>query len=86
MLTPQVVIQPGGAWGLGWGLKLIGDDWLFWQWGDNQGFKHVVVGSHRQGVGIIVLTNGEQGYRVWSQVLQHAPDPDNNIYRWLQIL
>ncbi len=86
MLTPQVVLQPGLAWGLGWGLNQVGDDWLFWQWGDNSGFKHIVAGSRRQGVGVIVLTNGEQGYRVWSQVLQRTLDPQNDILRALESL
>ena len=83
MLTPQVTIESDTAWGLGWGLKQIGAGWVFWQWGDNRGFKHLVAGSQEQGVGLVILTNGENGYQVWSHVLQHTLDPQNRIFTWL---
>jgi CubicO group peptidase (beta-lactamase class C family) len=83
MLTPQVTIQPGTAWGLGWGLQRIEPGWVFWQWGDNTGFKHLVAGSREQGVGLVILTNGENGYQVWRNVLAHTLDPESRIFTWL---
>ncbi|HEY3340801.1 MAG TPA: serine hydrolase domain-containing protein [Anaerolineae bacterium] len=83
ILTPQVSIQPGTAWGLGWGMQQIGAEWVFWQWGDNHGFKHLVAGSREQGVGLVVLTNGENGYRVWKNVLKHTLDSEGRIFTWL---
>jgi len=83
ILTPQVMIQPGTAWGMGWGMERIGEGWVFWQWGDNRGFKHLVAGSREQGVGLVVLTNGENGYQVWNNVLQHTLDPESRIFTWL---
>ena len=65
MLEPQIKITDGMEWGLGWGLATIGKIRYFWQWGDNYGFKHIVVGSVDLGKALLVLTNGENGYQVW---------------------
>jgi CubicO group peptidase (beta-lactamase class C family) len=87
MLSPQTVIEADDTvWGLGWGLKRVDDEWLFWQWGDNRGFKHLAAGSRDRGLGVCVLTNGENGYRVWSQVLERTLDPDNALLHFLEQL
>jgi CubicO group peptidase (beta-lactamase class C family) len=86
MLTPQTTIDGSSAWGLGWGLKRIDADWVFWQWGDNRGFKHLAAGSRQQGKALCVLTNGENGYQVWRRVLQMAFDPAGEIFNWLSAL
>lgn len=79
MLTRQTQIDDNSAWGLGWGLKEIAGDWIFWQWGDNNGFKHLIAGSVNRGQVICVLTNGEKGFEVWNHILTHTLDPQGEI-------
>jgi CubicO group peptidase (beta-lactamase class C family) len=86
MLPWQSPIDAETAWGLGWGLKRISGDLLFWQWGDNDGWKHFAGGSLAQGRGVLVLTNGERGSQVWNEVLHRTLDPNDDIYTWLSAL
>jgi CubicO group peptidase (beta-lactamase class C family) len=83
MLLPQTPIDEATAWGLGWGLKRISGDLIFWQWGDNGGWKHVAAGSVAQGLGLLALTNGERGSLVWNHLLRHTLDPQGEIFAWL---
>ncbi|MFD2082335.1 CubicO group peptidase, beta-lactamase class C family [Actinopolymorpha cephalotaxi] len=67
MLAPHVRLDPPLAWGLGWGLILEGGptkERMFWQWGDNPGYKAFAAGSPAADVGVVVLTNGDQGLDV----------------------
>jgi CubicO group peptidase (beta-lactamase class C family) len=82
MMVPQTMIDAETAWGLGWGLKQIRDERIFWQWGDNTGFKHIAAGSLEQARAVCVLTNGERGYEVWRRVLHLTLDPDGAIFEW----
>jgi hypothetical protein len=86
MLPWQTPIDADTAWGLGWGLKRISGDLVFWQWGDNDGWKHFAGGSPDQGRGVLVLTNGERGFQVWKEVLHRTLDPQDAIFTWLSAL
>ena len=86
MLTPQVSAGPEMAWGLGWGLATMDGQYLAWQWGDNGGYKHIAVLSPALGVGIIVLTNNEQGSQVWKNVLANSLDAQGKLFTWLESL
>jgi CubicO group peptidase (beta-lactamase class C family) len=83
MLSPQVSAGPGMAWGLGWGLAQVGGGTLAWQWGDNGGYKHVAVFSPAIQLGMIVLTNNQQGSQVWKNILANSIDPQGSIFTWL---
>jgi len=80
MMIPQTTVDAETAWGLGWGLKCIRGEWIFWQWGDNTGFKHIAAGSLERARAVCVLTNGERGYEVWRRVLELTLDPDGAIF------
>ena len=72
MLAPQVTL-PGTAqlaWSLGWGIEHRPDGDWFWQWGDNDRFKHFAMGSRRKQRGIVVLTNGRNGAKVHRAVIE----------------
>ena len=86
MLPWQTPIDEQTAWGLGWGLKRISGDLVFWQWGDNGGWKHLAAGSLAQGQAVLVLTNGEHGFQIWKEVLRHCLDPQDTIFEWLSAL
>jgi CubicO group peptidase (beta-lactamase class C family) len=86
LLRWQTPIDADTAWGLGWGLKRISGDLFFWQWGDNDGWKHFAGGSLELGRGVLVLTNGERGAQVWKEVLHRTLDPQDAIFTWLTAL
>ncbi len=72
MLAPQVTL-PGTAqlaWSLGWGIEHRPDGDWFWQWGDNDRFKHFAMGSRRQQRAILVLTNGRNGAKVHRAIIE----------------
>ncbi len=62
--------MPDFAWSLGWGIERRPDGDWFWHWGDNEGFKHFVMGSRRQGRAVLVLTNARRGARVYRAVVE----------------
>ena len=71
MLTPHVQLAGPLAWGLGWGLDdSAAGDRVFWQWGDNDGYKAFAAGSPGGGVGVVVLTNGANGLDVAKPLVQ----------------
>jgi CubicO group peptidase (beta-lactamase class C family) len=86
MLTPQVSAGSQMAWGLGWGLVQIEGQDLAWQWGDNAGYKHLAMISPAKGLGIIVLTNDDQGSQVCKNVFISSLDPYGQIFTWLENL
>ena len=72
MLVPQIEISSKHAWSLGWGIERRPDGDWFWQWGDNKGFKHFVMGSRVQRRAVLVLTNGDKGANVYRSVVEAA--------------
>ena len=64
LLQPQIKIQKNFAWSLVWGIEKHETESYFFQWGDNPGIKHFAASSSTQKIGVIVLTNGQNGLRV----------------------
>lgn len=60
MTTPHN--SPGGnvAWGLGWGL-VKSSPGVMWHWGDNTGFKSLIVVDRTTGDGLAIFTNSDNG-------------------------
>ncbi len=69
MLTRQVRVDDTLSWGLGWGLEHGAGGDALWQWGDNRGFKGFAIGYRDTGLGIVVLTNGDNGLRLCREVV-----------------
>ena len=72
MLRPQIAFCDNAAlgWSLGWGIERREDGDWFWQWGDNQGFKHFVMGSRSRQKAVLVFTNGDRGANVHRAVTE----------------
>jgi CubicO group peptidase (beta-lactamase class C family) len=70
MLESQIEIDKPLAWSLGWGLEKKGDDWFFWQWGDNPGIKHFAAGSRSRKLAVVVFTNGQNGKNVYQPIIE----------------
>ena len=65
MLTPQ----PGG-WGLGFKVSGEGEALSFFHDGSNAGYKATLVGHPETGDGVVILTNGDQGYQLGQEILR----------------
>jgi len=70
MLTPQSRIDQSLGWALGWGTERRDNGTLFWQWGENDGIKTLVVGSRSTGTAVVVLTNGQWGHDVSRPIME----------------
>lgn len=70
MLRPQIQLEPGIAWGLGWGLQQTEDEWAFWHSGDNPGFKNFTLVYPETQMGIVIMTNGDGGANLWEPLLR----------------
>lgn len=64
-------LHPGIRWANGIATECSGDDTNFWQWGDNIGWKAFFVGCVDHGNGAVMLTNSDNGSRVYESVLAH---------------
>ena len=72
----QVRIDERLGWSLGWGTA---DDDLLWQWGYHTAFSAFAALMPARGLGIVVLTNGTHGprlYREWVSAWLEADLPD----------
>ncbi len=62
---PHIAVSSGnqaaGSWGLGWHLK---GDGLFDHGGDNRGFHCHAVASSKSKAGLVIMTNGENGWKI----------------------
>ena len=63
MLRPATHVNDEISWGLGWGLQTSPAGTAFWHWGNNPGTKCFAIGYPREGIGIVVLTNSDNGLR-----------------------
>ena len=89
LFEPQIRIDDELAWGLGWGLEEGGAGRTVWQWGNNPGYKNVVLGQPAGGQGVVVLTNGDRGALVYGALVARLlPGPHPSLDtrhrpRWL---
>ena len=64
MLTPQSPLKRALSHGLGWALEREGDVTSFWHSGFNRGFKDVALADSRGRIGVVLLTNSNEGDRL----------------------
>ena len=64
MLTPVTRVSPVTAFGLGWALEQDPDVTALYHFGGNRGFNTFAVGDPHRRIGIVLLTNSEDGYRL----------------------
>lgn len=65
-------------WGLGPSLMWNGDSLLFRHGGKNAGFTNEMIGFARQGKGVIVMTNADNGGRLMGEVIRSV----SQYYDW----
>lgn len=52
------------SWGLGWAVAQEESDTVFFHWGSNPGYKSLAMGSLQHELGMVVLTNGDNGLEI----------------------
>lgn len=82
MLRPQVELEPAVAWGLGWGLQHTEYGWAFWHTGDNPGFKQFTLAYPQTRSGLVIMTNGDGGTRVWEPLCHLGLGGEYPLFAW----
>lgn len=71
------------SWGLGWGIEEQDGRRYLWQWGDNGGWKNVVIVHPESRSGVVVFTNGDRGMRVVERVARAATGLEHVLFLWI---
>jgi CubicO group peptidase (beta-lactamase class C family)/Flp pilus assembly protein TadD len=84
MLGPQVDVDEGVRWSLGFGLEDSGQGEAFWQWGDYGIFRNYVRAHRERGIGVVYLTNSFNGLSIGPEMMDLVfGDGDDPALRWL---
>ena len=80
MTRPQVEINSALSWGLGWGIQRDEFGQVLWHWGANNSFRNFVVADVAGARAVVVLTNGENGPRVYERVIASVTGRDHPAF------
>lgn len=83
MMTPYSHVNSALSWGLGWGLEEDGGAKCLWQWGDNGGWKNIVIVHPESRSALFVFTNGGNGMRVVERIAKAATGRDHPLFLWV---
>jgi hypothetical protein len=77
-MKPYSHVNSALSWGLGWGIEEEGGPRYLWQWGDNGGWKNIVMVHPESRSALVVFTNGGNGMRVVERVAKAATGRDHS--------
>ncbi|HEY8259428.1 MAG TPA: serine hydrolase domain-containing protein [Gemmatimonadales bacterium] len=80
MTRPQIEINSALSWGLGWGIQRDEFGQVLWHWGANNSFRNFVIADIAGGRAVVVLTNGENGPRVYERVIASVTGHDHPAF------
>jgi hypothetical protein len=80
MMKPYSHVNSAISWGLGWGIEEQDGARYLWQWGDNGGWKNIVIVHPESRSALVVFTNGNNGMRVVERVAQAATHRDHALF------
>ncbi|HEY6375053.1 MAG TPA: hypothetical protein VIX90_05960 [Edaphobacter sp.] len=83
MMKPYSRINSSLSWGLGWGIEQEAGRSYLWQWGDNGGWKNLVLVHPESRSAIVVFTNGSNGMRVVERIVRAASGQDQPVFLWV---
>jgi CubicO group peptidase (beta-lactamase class C family) len=55
------------SWGLGMGMEVNGSDTVFWQWGSNWCYNHILMHNKSANISVIALSNSIIGAKRWKE-------------------
>jgi CubicO group peptidase (beta-lactamase class C family) len=78
--TVQEMLSPVGVgeYAVGFAITKIGQGWYFAHGGSNWGFRGTLIGHKVKGYGLVILTNGDQGSAVASELSRRI----QRVYEW----
>lgn len=82
LLKPSVDVAKGVKWGLGWGIQDTNPHQSFWHWGSMGGFKHYVVAYPEEQVGVVVMANSKQSFKIVSTIMATSIGGAYPSYDW----
>jgi len=83
MMKPYSHVNSALSWGLGWGIEEDGGRKYLWQWGDNGGWKNIVIVHPESRSGVFVFTNGGNGMRVVERIATAVTGSDQPLFLWV---
>lgn len=83
MTRPAVALNSALSWGLGWGIQRDDHGEMLWHWGANMSFRNFVIADRAKGRAIAVMTNGENGPRVYERVITAITGHDHPSFLWI---
>lgn len=84
MVTSQVAVEPGVAWGLGWGLEDGPLGPALWHWGHNSGYRCYATAIPSWSLGMVFFTNSDDGMLLLGALVNGAMgDGDHPALRHL---
>jgi CubicO group peptidase (beta-lactamase class C family) len=83
MMTPYSHVNSVLSWGLGWGIEQDSGPRYLWQWGDNGGWKNIVLVQPESRSALVVFTNGANGMRVVERVARAATGREHALFLWI---
>ena len=81
MMPPQVTINEALSWGLGIGVESHEGREYAWHWGDNPGFKNILLFEPARAM--VVFTNGNNGMRVYERIVRAVTGVDHPAFLWV---
>jgi len=80
---PRTRINPVLSWGLGWGLERHAGDVWCWHWGDNPGFKNIVLCRPARREGLLIFTNGDNGRALYERIVRDVLGDGHAAFLWI---
>ncbi|MFI4938013.1 MAG: serine hydrolase domain-containing protein [Candidatus Berkiellales bacterium] len=82
MLESNIGIDKDISWGLGWGIETTPSRNAFWHSGDNGFFKCLAFGVQQEEFGLVMMTNGANGFKICRDVIEHSSGEAHPFINW----
>jgi CubicO group peptidase (beta-lactamase class C family) len=80
---PHTRINTALSWGLGWGLERHNGGLWCWHWGDNPGFKNIVLCNPAKRSGLLIFTNGDNGRALYERIARDVLGDGHAAFLWI---
>lgn len=84
MLTPVIDVAPGLQWGTGLGIERGDSGRAFFQWGDNFGYKGLLLVDPDRGSGVAYIANSQSGMSLRDAIVARMMPGSHPALAWSQ--